>query len=433
MLVPTAMTILMVGGLAESDLNSDRDAGRIETLEREVQTLRDQVSLLRGDSPRSAVLSRDTQEIRALVYEAVADASSRVSLQGDAGTAGWDKKFYLASPDGSFKMTFGGQVQFRYAFSSRDDASVDTSRGGFEIRRAKLKFKGHAIDPTIKFTVVGAFSRSSGDFGLEDAKITKKLNDGWSVSFGQFKGPFMREELVSSSKQLTVDRSLVNEEFNQDRLQGVEIAYQSDQFAFKGAFSDGFNSDNTAALNEDTEFALTGRAEFLGSGNWKQFSDFTSWRDDEFGFLLGVAGHYEVDEYGTATANEETFTWTADASLEFGGANLFAAVVGRHRDLADTDQYGVVVQGGYFLTDDLEAFGRYEHGDFDTTGVDDLSVITAGVNKYWNKHNLKWTTDIGYALDPVHDEWDSSGVAWLENADGNDGQFVVRSQVQLLF
>ena len=44
---------------------------------------------------------------------------------------------------------------------------------------------------------------------LDEAYITKDMGNGMKVRMGQFKPPFMREELISSSRQLAVERSLV--------------------------------------------------------------------------------------------------------------------------------------------------------------------------------------------------------------------------------
>ena len=55
------------------------------------------------------------------------------------------------------------------------------------------------------------------------------------------------------------------------------------------------------------------------------------------------------------------------------------------------------------------------------------------VNRYWKKHNLKWTTDIGFGLNEVDGTFDKTGVGWREDAPGDDGQIVLRSQFQLKF
>ncbi|MCH8212294.1 MAG: hypothetical protein IIB99_13105 [Planctomycetes bacterium] len=251
---------------------------------------------------------------------------------------------------------------------------------------------------------------------------------------------------------MAVERSLVNEEFNQGRSQGVELAYSSDQFKAAMMLNEGFDRDNTSALTEDTEFAITARAEALLAGSWGQFKDFTSWADETTAVMIGAAVHYERDEFGTGdglfvdadgdglddTANDdelETLAFTADLSLEFGSANAFAAVVYRDldSDSVDAEQLGVVVQGGVFLTNEWEIFARYEWGDLDRAGVDDLSVITFGVNRFWDKHALKWSMDVGIGLNEIAEPWSASGAGWRTDGVGQDGQIVVRSQMQLLF
>ena len=116
-------------------------------------------------------------------------------------------------------------------------------------------------------------------------------------------------------------------------------------------------------------------------------------------------------------------------------------MVGRHIDATglDLDQYGVVVQAGYFVSDQWELFGRYEWGDDDTAGPD-LSILTAGVNYFFAGHRLKWGADVGVALNEVTGTWGDGFIGaggdlagWRTDAPGEKGQVVIRSQIQLLF
>ncbi len=445
----TATLVLTSIGFADT-----RPQDEISQLRGRVAELEATVARLQTNEQEDWLTTQRAHEIRALVQDVLADADTRATLLQDGLTAGWDKKFFLASADGNFRLNIAGQIQFRFVYNSQGNSPDDDDRWGFENRRSKLNFSGHVVDPSWKYQIQGAFKRDGGDFVLEDANFTKVFENGWNLRFGQYKPPFMREELVSSKRQLAVARSLLNEEFNQDRAQGVELGYSGDTVAAKVMYSDGTNTDNTSALAEETEFAITARAEWLAAGTWKQFKDFTSWEGDDTGVLVGVGVLYEKDEFGTGdglfvdadgdgaddTPNDseaETLSLTADISMEFGGANLFGAVVYRSIEIdggADSDQLGFVIQGGVFLVpDEWEAFARYEFGDLDTTGVEDLSVITVGVTRYISKHSLKWTTDVGFALDEISAPWNSSGAGWRTDGTGEDGQVVVRSQFQLLF
>ena len=82
------------------------------------------------------------------------------------------------------------------------------------------------------------------------------------------------------------------------------------------------------------------------------------------------------------------------------------------------------------VTEDTEGFIRYEWADFDSSGVEDLSVVTVGLNHYINS-KIKLTADVGFGLDAVN--MGSSGVGWRSDAGDDDGQIAFRSQLQLLF
>ena len=423
----------------------------IADLTARVAHLESVVGRLRSGRDEPWLTIRRAAEIRGFVQDVLADADTRSSLLQDGMTAGWDRGFFLGSADGNYLLRVQGQLQVRFVYNTQGNSADDDHRWGFENRRTKLTFSGNVIDPSWQYRIQSAANRDGGDFDLDDAFIAKHFDD-WTLRIGQFKPPFMREELVSSTRQLAVERSLVNEVFNQGRSQGVELAYRGDQFSAAVMVNEGFDRDNTPALAQDTEFAITARVEALLAGSWGQFKDFASWPDETSAVMIGAAVHYERDEFGTGdglfvdadadglddTPNDdelETLAFTADLSLEFGSANAFAAVVYRDldSDSVDAEQLGVVVQGGVFLTNDWEILARYEWGDLDRAGVDDLSVITFGVNRFWDKHALKWSMDVGIGLSEIAEPWSASGAGWRTDASGQDGQIVVRSQMQLLF
>ncbi len=157
--------------------------------------------------------------------------------------------------------------------------------------------------------------------------------------------------------------------------------------------------------------------------------------------MLGAAFHWQKPHSGTALDEDmaQFYTWTVDATLDLGGgASLFGYYVWRDIKALSGNQQGFVVEGGYFLTpDEVQIYARYEYGypgghnDPNLDGT--LSVITAGLNWYFAKNNAKWTTDVGYSFNRISPVWASSGVGYLTDAPGEDGQIVVRSQFQLLF
>lgn len=408
--------------------------------EARIAELEAQVARLKGEGWLN---DQRADEVRTLVQDVLADADTRASLLQSGMSAGYDKGFVIGSTDGNFKLKMNGQLQVRFVFNNQNGDGVDANRSGFEVRRAKLAFSGHVVDPSWQYRIQGAFDYGdSGAFELEDAYIKKSYDNGWYAKAGQFKNGYLREELVSSSQQLVVERSIVNEFFTHNRVQGVQAGYEGDTFRFNASFNDGDNSSNTAALTYDTEYAFAGRAEFLFSGTWDQFRDHTSPRGGETGVMAGVAANYQSDEYGTAASGEVTrIGITGDISIEGDGWNAFAAAIWESRDddiADDTNPFGFVVQGGIYFTDDLEGYARYEYGDLDVDGAEELSIITVGVNKYFAGNSMKWSTDIGFALNGVDALWGGgggslAGTGWRSDVADEDGQFVFRSQIQLLF
>jgi hypothetical protein len=441
--VPFLALTSFVGVAMGADTTAgDTEIDRLRTI---VQDLQQQVDSLKAQNDDQWMTEKRAEEIRGLVHDVLADADTRASLLQSGAMAGYDKNFFIGSADGNYLLKIAGQMQIRYVYNWQDeDGSEDTNRQGFENRRTKLRFFGHVVDPSWQYLVLGAFDRDGGSFVLDEAYITKDLENGSKIRFGQFKPPFLREELVSSSKQLAVERSLVNEEFNQDRVQGVEYSYTGDQFRVLVAYSDGFGpggagSDNTPWQTEDTEWgALTGRVEWMAMGSdWKAFDDFQGWKGGESVLLLGGAAHYQEGEFGTITPGEtEFFGLTGDVTYKADGFGLYGAAVYRSLDNdlgLDVDQFGFLIQGSYFLQDDWEIFARYEWADADTDGVEDLSVATAGVNRYWKKHDLKWQADVGFGFNEVASIWSTSSAGWRTDPTDDDGQIVFRTQVQLLF
>jgi hypothetical protein len=281
--------------------------------------------------------------------------------------------------------------------------------------------------------VIWTGHHNDGDAMLLDAYIRKDLGEHWSATVGQFKLPFWREYLVSETKQQFVARSLLAT-LSGKYTQGVKVEYKDEHLHLTASFNDGAKNLNEPWDAEDTDAAVSGRAEWLLFGHWKQYKQWESWRGDKPMLVLGAAAHYQRGESGTPTVEKDKFRWTADAAWEFGGANLFAAVLGEHVDNGKShDRIGVLVQGGYVLTDKLEAIARYEWADLDQAGEDEHSILTLGANYFFDKHNLRFTFDVGYAFEPVADTLHSDFAGYRTDSAGEDGQIVTRAQMQLLF
>jgi phosphate-selective porin OprO and OprP len=336
------------------------------------------------------------------------------------------------------RMKITGQFQFRYNFNQRDDPTLaEESAMGLHIRRIRVKVGGK-IGGGWRYKVSTEFKRSSGVAGLSSAYIRRKLDNGFDLTFGQFKLPFTRENLVSSQRQLAVDRSVASSFFSVGRSQGVRIIKEHESFRFTFALSDGASAKNTDFTStKEADFGLTARGEYRITGNdWSAFKQLTSFKGSPVAAMVGAAVHYQTGGDTFATVDADMTAFTVDISVLGDGYNAFAAFMWTQTEFAaspDTENSGIVVQGGYFIDRTWEVFGRYDV--IFSEQVDDFSTLTVGANKYLvpQSHAAKVTADIQFFLDAqgTSDAPATTRTGLL--ASGEDGQWALRVQMQLLF
>ncbi len=382
-----------------------------------------------------------------LIVSGLALASAGTAL----GEAGYQGGKATISDGADNKLSIGGWAQFRYEMNFRDGSanSDDDFTHGFETRKTRLNAGGTIWDKNLSYYIEGEFSRSSGEFGLLDAYAAYKFENGVAVKWGQFKAALQREEVMSDTTQLAAERSVFNNVFTQARSQGVEVSYTQEQYRLFFGFNDGLQSLNTTFDSaSEADWAFNVRGEYRwGAGDWNRFRDFTSWRGDEYAGALGVAAHWQgggdTNPSNTMATDRRVLQFTADVQLEGDGWNAFAAGTYRITDLRgmDTlDDFGFLVQGGLFVSEQAELFARYDAviPDSDRGANDDMfNTLTAGVNYYVSpkSHVAKITADVMYYVDAQADS--SSIVPAMASmpllASPDDGQFSVRLQFQLVF
>lgn len=378
--------------------------------------------------------------------ELLADAASRASLGADdaAASAGRDARgTYIGA--GDTKLYITGFMQFRYYVNTRDSDSVGDTEDlttGFSMRRARLIFSGQ-LTKQLGFNLTTNATTSDGVIEMLDAWADWKFENGVKVKWGQFKLPLLREESISDTYQLAIERSIANEAFTQSRSQGVEVSWAGEEVRVAGAFSDGLKTLNTtfdSALESD--YALTGRVDYKWAGEWKDFDRLSSWRGSHYAGSVGAAVHWQDGGETNATVDQSVLQYTIDTLAKGDGWNIYAAFIGRNTEPAggsSFDDFGYVVQGGYFFTDQLEGFGRFSHvlPDDNRANGDEFKEVTAGVNYYVlpQSNALKITGDVFWALDDQSGSRDvvktSASNGFLGQTEENEVAF--RLQFQLVF
>ena len=353
---------------------------RIDSLERRNQALETQVTELKALEGEKWLSQERADQIRGIVADVLADSEQRTSLRQDSMTAGWNDGFFLASPDGRFKLSIGGLVQPRFMWSHvRDNQLQPTGfstpytipdliqdRYGFDSNYNELVFKGHLFSPAIEYMVrtnvalgttltygnppdlngQNSSGPSTGQMYLLDAWSRIHFSDNWSFRFGQYRSPYAREQLINEANQMAVSRSTIVRNYGLWYTQGIEFQYQGDDFRWNLSVDNGGSSNvagtgfylvGTNALDapwysQPVSYSLTTRLEWKPFGAWSDFTSMTSAPGEQQGLLMGLAYHTQASrpnqQINSSTVGlPENYwdAWTVDMQWNFGGANIFAS------------------------------------------------------------------------------------------------------------
>lgn len=432
-----AGTTLAIGGAAfGADQNSELAA--------EVANLKAQIAEMKNSQGDAWLTEQRASEIRGIVTDVLADADTRSSLQGSGAGAGYNGGFFMSSADGNYSMKLNVLEQVRWTFNNRNDAGTgEDQTWGFENKRTRLTFGGNMVDSTWSYKVAYYFAYSNDvEFDadgavLADAFVSKDMGGGLSFTVGQFKLPFSGEYGTDAGNLQFNDYSTISNTFADGYGQGLMLSYSADAFRAAVAYVNALNQVDAdwGAGSPSDEYALTGRAEFKLSGTWDQFNNAMSFRGEEMGVLIGAGVNWA--DSNTA-GNGDVFGATVDVTVDFGGANVMGAFYWDNNDDAPAgaeNPYGFTLQGGVFVSDDVELVARYEYGDLDTNlDSNDFSTLTFGANWYMAQNTAKLGVNFGYAFDGIGIwEFPASGNNWLADGAGEDGQWMLQAQMSFSF
>lgn len=329
----------------------------------------------------------------------------------------------------NFKSKFRFRVQNRFTYETEEAQKFKARQADFTVRRMRLRYEGHALDPRLLFKFQFSFTRGDMDFDrtnypniLRDAVVGWKLTDTTTLWYGQTKLPGNRQRVVSSGAQQFVDRSLLNATFNIDRDLGAQLHQQIGEEKpvwVKLAIS---NGEGRATENKDNGLAYTGRVEWLPLGSFKDEGDyFEADLARETTPKVSVGAVYSLNkkttrnggqigkQYTTAGLNRDIETWFGDFLFKYQGFS-FASEYAK-RTTADpyfmdgTTKVTVYegqafnAQAGYVMENNVEPairFTRLWAEGSTLNGENDRVQYTAALSKYFNHHKIKFQTDISF-------------------------------------
>ena len=450
----------------------------------QISELKAEIAALKGNQGEQWLTEQRADQIRGVVQDVLADSNTRSSFQQAGGaTAGYNNGFFISSADGNYSLKINALEQVRFVWNNtytnsqanRDDdtANKDENTWGFENRRTQAFFSGNVVDPSWKYLVGIAYDSQSdpyvsngtqddgqgndvaGDpaFNLYYAMVTKTFGDGFSVSVGQMNVPFTVESnLFNAGSTQMGDYSIFEYMFGAGQQVGAMAKLEKDAFRVSGGWYNIVQTDVSGTIGQswnndnNQSIAIASRAEYKVAGTWDQFSKESSFKGEEFGLLIGggVIWQNGRAQNSDSTYNANPLGLTADAQAKFGGFNLIGQFLwqdGYPGTDSSSSVWGFNVQGGAFVTEDLEVFGAWAYADTNsgTDGGDanfgTTNYLQTGANWYFAKNSIKATV---MGIIPLNtDAADGGNLRGFDGgvglSDGGSNNFSLVCQLQVMF
>jgi TolA-binding protein len=367
--------------------------------------------------------------------------------------------FTIETKDGNFLLNMRLRAQFQFYV---DDTTNEDTATGFKIRRFRLYWIGNAFRPWFKYYVqvsadASSTSNTNSDVQIRDMYFDAAYRTEALPRVGQYKVPFNREELTSSSSLQLVERSIVNEEFSLARDIGTSLyGLLGNYFVYGGGV---FNGDGKNAFSTDSNMLYAGRIMFTPccgklkyanesypiGGDYKIEPNFG---EDKPLIAFGVAAAGMeglnitqktpdstalVDRFDQIGIDEGNFEQiTADVNFKYKAFSIEGEYDGRWIQpeagqgvsTSSVFDQGFRVQSGVFLLPCLvEVAGRFAYIDYDNDvpGPTSSYEITPGLNFYMSRSH-KWKIQLSYSY--IKDQFNDS-------SDVNENVF--RAQLQAYF
>ena len=348
--------------------------------------------------------------------------------------------FNLIGKDSTWSMNMSARMQFLTTaeWDSNKEGLYNPS-SSMLVRRARLKFKGFAFSPKLKYKLeigmsnndISGASEHTGNAPryILDAVLKWNFHQNFELWFGQTKLPGNRERVISSADMQLVDRSLLNKRFNIDRDMGMQLRHHfnlSDKFVVREALAISQGEGRNITVGNLGGHQYTAHLEFLPFGLFEGNGDYKGGdlkREKTPKLAIGMSydfnnnavktrsnqGRYMVNDEGYYETNISTFF--VDAMFKYKGFSFMGEYayrdaedpIAKNSDGTPTDDVVQVgsalnLQSGYLFDKNWELTGRYTNVslDKDIVGKGVENQYTLGLSKYIVGHKLKVQTDVSY-------------------------------------
>ncbi len=417
-------------------------AAKAESTKAQIEDLKRQIEAIQRQNQQQ--IEQLQQQIELMDNARQADKEEIVQMKEEEKDA-WYSKFKAQYKKGltfqagdKFKMRFRIRGQFRLTVDDPDGGLTSTN---FSVPRLRLKWDGFAFKPWFLYTVQ---LNVNDDLDLRDMYFTVAYDDRIMPRVGQWKVPFGRDELTSSSALQFINRSIVNDEFGLGRDRGAALM---GGFGPQGNFSYGagvFNGDGRNGKSVDSNLLYAGRIQLGLGGKETTFGGLFRGANSSFPtasaykiipnfaksptFVVAAAASTipglncdrkspdgdqcdRFDELGLVQADMTTIT--GDINFKIPIFNVQGSYYGRW---INPDEQGIsqdtafdqgfnVQAGAFLMPKTFEVAGRYSYIDYDTSsGVlppdvgitrDSSWTLSPSLN-YYISHDNRWKVQLEY-------------------------------------
>jgi len=204
------------------------------------------------------------------------DNAAKISVKAGDGIT-------IATSDQKFSLNIKSNVSLLTGFDVDDDGNLTNSN--FNIGKARLNLAGNLYGAKLTYSLQFGFAPAdtkalpNGNSAIvRDAVIHYKPNSHWQLSFGQTKVKANRAQITSSQLLTFAGRTIVNDQFHQDRDFGLFAEYNhalagQSYFAVKGSVTSGEGRD--FGSTKKSGLSYTGRAELYPLGKFTNKGEYS--------------------------------------------------------------------------------------------------------------------------------------------------------------
>lgn len=406
--------------------------------------------------PAHAEGATSARELQSAVDGYLAGQTADASLVGGAGSAGYDRGFWIRGGDFDLKINLTIQARFEAIDFDTTEATPGRDLSGFSTPRTTVKLSGHAPCNTSYYVELefGHFGRDASEFNPNDVPVFKAggppdfsfrnlgptqygaspadyqsrnydfareawiewaASDAFKFRMGQIATPTTRQLMTSPELQQFVDVSLASA-FTGHLMSGYTDRNRDHGFMVHGALGcnnewswmvavtngDGGDSiRNVIDERTDDNLALSARLNwaflkptYYEEGALRQST--CEWYGEIGGWVYSYADRTD----GPHTLWGDTLNFGADLALGYGGFSMTGAfTLGSVTDIpgeADIDTTAYLVQLGYLFPGTAwEIAARYSSVNVEQGAfTGDLTEIAGAINYYLNGHGNKLSVDV---------------------------------------